>query len=900
MRATVLRGGRRPGRGVPLWVSLTALVMAPLVGVVTLTAVVVQDRVREAGSAARAEAAVVALAQLDTARSGVEQEILPTLALAVIDDPVTARALGLPPALLAEERQQTIETQAVAREMTDQALYLAGRSRYGADASADARARVAAVRHRADARGVPLDGLYLEYLAISTELVRAQRAAASAASSEGVAADTQRAIQDVELVAQLATTASRQIPLFLGALFSGADGDAGLMIGSRLAWETGALAYADALDQMSRLSRPQLRERWQAVRSSDVMTALDAVTAPSDEGAAALPLTVPQLVPLLLQSAARDAMLSSLVDTAASSAQTSAAADRDEATSRRTTTLLLALGVLLTALVVALWLGRTVTRSLRLLAGQAGQVSEGCLVHVEVGGPREVRTVSSALSAAVASLRRIQDQARAVARGDLDNALLDQPLPGPLGEVVHASVRQIVSSVRQREELQTALAHQAAHDALTELPNRTQALGLTGSALFRGRRAGSMTGLLHVDLDGFKAVNDSHGHACGDEVLREVAGRLRDAIRAGDVVCRLGGDEFIVLVEPVETEHDLVELAQRLIAGVGEPIPAGGDQIRIGASIGIAVSRDGTTDADVLFAEADAATRRAKANGQGRAEVFDDALRAQLAARAELEAAIAAALAAGEVQLHYQPVIDVPTDRVVGFEALVRWERPGHGMVHPDAFIPVAEASRLIFELDRWALLEATCQLAEWRCAAGAAAEEWELTVAVNVSGRHLTDRRVVQDVAEALAVSGLPAHLLVLEVTETVLVDDPMAIDHLAELRAMGVAVAIDDFGTGYTSIGQLRHLPVDTLKIDRSFVASTDPGQGELVALMIRAAHTFGLTVVAEGVEDPEQLARLRADGCDQAQGYLFHRPLPAAEAGALLQPRLATGGALGTAQA
>ncbi|MCZ2814867.1 EAL domain-containing protein [Modestobacter sp. VKM Ac-2984] len=261
-------------------------------------------------------------------------------------------------------------------------------------------------------------------------------------------------------------------------------------------------------------------------------------------------------------------------------------------------------------------------------------------------------------------------------------------------------------------------------------------------------------------------------------------------------------------------------------------------------------------------------------------------LRAQLAERAALEAAIRVGLAEGEMQLYYQPVVDVVSDRVIGYEALVRWQRPGHGLVPPDVFIPAAEESQLICELDRWVLHEATRQLAEWRSAAGVAQDEPEPTVAVNISGRHLTDRRVVQDVGDALAASGLPAHLLVLEVTETVLVADPSAMDHLVTLRALGAAVAIDDFGTGYTSIGQLGHMPVDTLKIDRSFIGSDDPGHGDLVALMIRAAHTFGLTVVAEGVEEPEQLARLRADACDQAQGWLFHRALPAAEAGALLQ--------------
>ncbi|WP_222193347.1 putative bifunctional diguanylate cyclase/phosphodiesterase [Modestobacter italicus] len=876
----------------PLWTLLTALALVPVMGVVALTVVVARSRMTEAASAERAEAAVRALAQLDTARSGVEQEILPTLALAVVDDPDTATALGLPLAVLAAPRQQAAGTQAVARGVTDEALENAGRSPYGRAAAARAASDVRALRALADAHEVAPEEVYLRYLAISNALMHAQRAAAASATAEGLPARTQRAIQDVELVAQLATTASRQMPLYLGAMFGGADGvDEGGLIGSRLASETGWLAYTDARDQMADLSQPSLVERWQEISSSEVATSLDAVLTPTEDGKVTM-MSVLQMTPLLYDSGDRDALLTELVHVAADSAQSSAAADRAEARSRLTSTLVLGLSVLLVALAVALVLGRSVTRSLQLLAGQARQVSEGALVRVEVGGPREVRTVSTALDSAVAGLRRIQDQAAAVARGDLSDSVLAEPLPGPLGEVVHASVQQIVHSMQQREELQSALAHQAAHDALTQLPNRGQAVTLVTSALHRGQRSGEMTGLLFVDLDGFKTVNDGHGHAAGDEVLRVVGDRLRRTVRTGDVVCRLGGDEFVVLVEAVEDERALVELAERLIAAVSAPIQAGDQVVTIGASVGVAVSRDGSVDADVLFAEADTAAYRAKRHGRGRAEVFDEALRAHLAERAELEAAIASGLANGEMELHYQPVIDVTTDRLTGYEALVRWERPGCGRVAPDDFIPAAEESQLICELDRWVLHEATRQLAEWRLAAGVSDGEPEPTIAVNVSGRHLVDRRVVADVADALAASGLPAHLLVLEVTETVLVDDPAAIENLAALRALGAAIAIDDFGTGYTSIGQLRHMPVDTLKIDRSFIASVEPGHGELVALMIRAAHTFGMTVVAEGVEEPAQLARLRAEACDQAQGYLLYRPLPAAAAGALLQPRVPAG--------
>ncbi|MGY1718444.1 putative bifunctional diguanylate cyclase/phosphodiesterase [Blastococcus sp. SYSU DS0552] len=873
--------GRR--RGFPLRRYLIALVLLPMVGVGVLTVAAAQARAAEVAGAERAEVAVRALALLDAARSGVEQEMIPVLSLSVIGDPAAAAALGLPEFFLRTQRQTAIDEAARARAVTDQALARVSAGSVGAAAAARAADDLAELRQADQAGRLDIEALHLRFLRVSNDLMNAQAAAAAAATSEGVPGNTLRAIRDVQTVAQLAQAAGRQMPLFIGSLLA-EGGDE--LIGSRTAWETQWLDYLDAQRRMDTVSGQGLRDAWEEVRTSDVVTQLDGLLAQglTDDGGAAMPLS--DLVTVLFQSQDRSTMLAELVGTAVDEARQLVAADLERAGDRLQFVLLMGAGLLVASLLGAFVLGRSVTGALRLLAAQATEISEGSLVAVEVAGPREVRTVSAALGSAVAGLRRIQDQAQAVARGDLDDALLDEPLPGPLGEVVHASVKAIVTSVRQREELQFALAHQATHDPLTELPNRAQALTLVTSALHRGRRSGEMTGLLFIDLDGFKAVNDGHGHAAGDEVLRAVAGRLRAAVRPGDVVCRLGGDEFVVLVEPVHAEHDLIDLAERLIASVSEPIPVGALTVGVGASVGVAISRDGGTDADVLFAEADTAAYRAKAHGRGRAEIFDETLRLQLTEQAELEAAISHGLASGEMHLVYQPVMDLASDRLTGYEALVRWDRPGVGPVPPDQFIPVAERSRLVGDIDRFVLQEATRQLAQWRKEFPVAPGRPEPTIAVNISGRHLADRRVVTDVADALATFGLPARLLVLEVTETVLVDDPAAYDHLTELRDMGVGIAIDDFGTGYTSIGQLRNMPVDTLKIDRSFVASGEPAHLELVALMIRAAHTFGLTVVAEGVEEDAQMARLRAQACDRAQGYLLSRPLPAAEAGALLR--------------
>ena len=868
-------GHRR--RGVPLWVHLAALVSVPLAAVVALTVVVAGGRVQDADSADRAERAVESMALIDAARSATDQEVVWPLVLTVMDDPVALRQIGLPVPDVAAQRPLTAFYRDGYRRRTDETLAaLAVRS---PELAGTVTRDVAALRQAADGGGAGLQELYLRYVELSDRLMSEQRSAADDAGAEGIPGATRRAIGDVQLLAEYAQQASRQVPLYLGSLLGrGTDS----LVGSRLAWRTGWLAYTGAREHLDHLSQPGLRDSWEAMAASNPIRTLDSVLDPTGTAPVAVP-TVPELLTILLSVQVSDTQVITLVGTAVDRARDLAAADRAAAGERYTQAVVLGGLVLVAAALGALVMARIIGRPLGRLAAQAHQVSEGSLVEVRAGGPREVRTVSTALGSAVASLRRIQDQAEAVARGDLTHVLLEEPLPGPLGAVVHASVEQIVTSMRHREELQSALAHRSAHDPLTELPNRAQARSLTEAALSRGRRAGEMTGLLFVDLDGFKAVNDTHGHACGDEVLREVARRLGSLVRTGDVVCRLGGDEFVVLVEPVESEADLVDLAERLITAVGEPMTAAERLVRVGASVGVAVSRDGESDAEVLLAEAEAAAQRAKTAGRGRAEVFDDQLRALLAEHADLERAIAGGLAAGEMSLVYQPVVDLAEDRVTGYEALLRWTRPGHGMVPPDRFIPVAETSRLICDIDRWVLAEATRQLARWRASGAPGAQD--VSMAVNISGRHLTERRVISDVAEALASAGVPADRLVLEVTETVLLDDPVAIEHLTGLRQLGVTVAIDDFGTGYTSIGQLRDLPVDVLKIDRSFVAASDRGSQELVGLMIRAAHTFGLTVVAEGVEDVEQLDRLRADYCDHAQGYLLSRPLPPEQAGALL---------------
>ncbi|GAA3599136.1 hypothetical protein GCM10022223_13210 [Kineosporia mesophila] len=438
------------------------------------------------------------------------------------------------------------------------------------------------------------------------------------------------------------------------------------------------------------------------------------------------------------------------------------------------------------------------------------------------------------------------------------------------------SMRQLEASTRQSDALRDDLVHQAAHDPLTDLPNRAYLMELLAAQMQRARRSGSEVAVLFVDLDFFKRVNDQLGHAAGDDVLRTATARMRDVLRAGDVIGRQGGDEFVILIDPVPTPAELMAIAERLVAAVSDPIMTGAGQASVGASVGIALARDGEIDPEKLLQDADLAAYRAKGNGRGRAEIFDQALRTELEIRAQLESDIRSGLAGDEFELHYQPVMSVATGSLRSYEALIRWRHPQRGMVPPNEFIPTAEESPLICEIGRWVLARATQQLAAWT--RQDPDSHGDVTMAVNISARHLASPSLVEEVRDALHVSGLDARRLVLEITETVLLDEPTADAHLRDLRALGVTVSLDDFGTGYTSIGQLQKLQIDTLKIDQSFLRSDDPATQALVRLMVTAAHAFNLDVVAEGVETQEQLDRLVTIGCELAQGYYLGRPKPA----------------------
>ena len=444
------------------------------------------------------------------------------------------------------------------------------------------------------------------------------------------------------------------------------------------------------------------------------------------------------------------------------------------------------------------------------------------------------------------------------------------------------AVEGIARDVTHTKHIEATLAHRALHDTLTDLPTRELFFEHLSHALARLRRGGLPPAVLFIDLDRFKVINDSLGHHVGDQLLGAVAERLRSLVRPGDTLARLGGDEFALLLEQITVPRDAARAAERLHAGLAAPFEVAGHDLRVRASIGIAIAGGADDQPADLLRHADVAMYRAKDAGRGRSEIFDERLREQIRARLDTETALRYAIAAGELRLHYQPIVTVADGAVVGFEALVRWQRDDRLLLPASGFIDLAEESGLIVPLGEWVLRSACAQLGRMHD------HQPAVLVHINLSASHLTEPTLAAVVADALASGHADPTQLCLEVTESVLMRDPqLASAHLGSLRQLGVRIGIDDFGTGYSSLGYLWRLPVDTLKIDKCFVDALDhEADGRVVVrATIDLAHALGLTTVAEGVETAQQLAQLHQLGCDQFQGYLFSPPRPAEELAALL---------------
>ena len=443
----------------------------------------------------------------------------------------------------------------------------------------------------------------------------------------------------------------------------------------------------------------------------------------------------------------------------------------------------------------------------------------------------------------------------------------------------------LVSSMRRAVRNAEAHLHYLAHvDSVTTLPNRHEYNARLAFALASAERFHGTVALLLLDLDNFKVVNDTLGHDNGDALLKLVAERLRQTLRSNDVLCRIGGDEFVIIVEPSDGEHEVAGLARKILLALAAPFAVDGHQLFVSTSIGVSMYPHDAADARTLTRNADTAMYHAKNGGKNSFQMFQFAMEERAQKRLKLEANLRRALDQGELELYYQPQVDLRTGRVVGVEVLSRWHCAELGQVSPAEFIPVAEESGIIVALGHWVLQTACRQAAAWRDAGLLDTIE---RVAVNLSARQTRDSALLEDILAILRENGLPARLLELEITEGVLMENIHAnLDLLHRFQAAGIHLSIDDFGTGYSSMSYLKRFPIDQLKIDRSFIKDV-PGDGEAIATAIIAmAHSLDLTVVAEGVETADQLAFLRRAGCDIMQGYYFARPMPAAELTCLLE--------------
>jgi len=465
-----------------------------------------------------------------------------------------------------------------------------------------------------------------------------------------------------------------------------------------------------------------------------------------------------------------------------------------------------------------------------------------------------------------------------------------EPVFGRSGRLI--GYRGTARDVTERKLAEAHIHYLATHDSLTGLPNRVLFHQMLSAAVPTAQRYGRGFAVMFIDLDRFKLINDTLGHEAGDQLLKEVSKRLRAALRCSDVLARLGGDEFVVLLQEIESEETAAVVARKILAAAIEPVSIMGHECQVTASIGICLYPSQAEDERALMRNADIAMYMAKEEGKNTFQFYSPEVKSKSFERLTLESSLRGALERDEFELHYQPKVDLHSGRIVGVEALLRWRHPSLGLVAPSQFIPLAEETGLIVPIGRWVLNTACRQNMDWQRQGLPA-----VTVAVNLSMRQFADVNLLQDIAQALRDSGMPAKLLHIELTETMVMQNPARAEAMLKaITAMGIRVAMDDFGVGYSSLAQLKGFPIDTLKVDRSFIRNLPDSEQDraITTAIVAMAKTLGLKVVAEGVETAEQEAFLRGIGCDESQGYHFSRPVPPDEFAWLLAVRSVPSGA------
>jgi diguanylate cyclase (GGDEF)-like protein len=514
----------------------------------------------------------------------------------------------------------------------------------------------------------------------------------------------------------------------------------------------------------------------------------------------------------------------------------------------------------------------------------------GTLLQLEIASPapssKKIATILAEISGINDHLTLIENQfvgamsdaSRATYR--LLQRIMLAATPGLLMLGIVLSLRIL----QQRKRMEARVNHMAFHDELTSLPNRLRLSQRLDQALSQHRRAGTQLAILFLDLDRFKVINDSLGHEIGDVLLRQVADRLRTQSREGDTVARMGGDEFVVLIENHANLADISTRAQRLVEQLSAPYVLGSNDCHVTVSIGISVFPADGSDAQSLLKAADVAMYRAKDTGRNSYLFYSAAMNVHTVERLELESDLRHALERHEFLLHYQPKVEIATGLITGTEALLRWKHPRRGLISPMEFIPLAEETGLIVAIGEWVLATACARTKAWQDQGFS-----KLDVAVNLSARQFTDPMFLPKLTKIIRASGLDPSSLELEITESLVMSQgESAVAVLQKLKSIGVRIAIDDFGTGYSSLAYLKRFPIDTIKVDRSFIRDipADHGDRQITRAIIAMAHSLRLRVVAEGVETAEQLKFLRSERCDTVQGYYLHRPLPERELAAALK--------------
>lgn len=851
--ASAMRAATPDDKGWSVRNRLILLVLVPLTVVVASVGLVAQDRRSESQAAADVEAQVDGLRSLVSLQTAIYGE------RASVELEFRSASFGVPASLGGS--LLGVQEAAATFDSTDAALRSAGGGPDGVsdtltlarEASAAADLEAIAIYERLD------DALVGEILASVDSMQRTGLATADA--------ELAAVLEQLEASVTVFSAATNQTTRLASAWFGEAEEYEEAVAELRLATAAFELSIVDIdTARVPADIRPTV-----LAMDDPLSTAVDEALVGnlSAEGGVALELLSPAIA-VFGSSFTRNGALAALVDHAADEVQRTAA--RIDASAAQSYRMALVIGVVavLGSLLLSWRLAISIATPMLGVAQRTRDLRGGVIdtTPLPLTGPRELRDVAAALNDVSANLDSLENKLQALARADLSDPVLGEDLPGRLGETLSESVDTLSASIADRADLQLRLAHQANHDSLTGLANRSAALARLAAALDRAEDR--TVGLLFVDLDDFKRANDLFGHRTGDLVLVEVARRLVASCRPGDLVARLGGDEFLVVIDADPPLDAVQALAQRIVHEMRRPLeePSAGGLV-VAASAGVALAKGGSIDALEFLAQADAALYRAKIS-DSRLAVFDQDLAADVFQRASIEQQMRESLQRGDFEVHYQPVLSSASLEVEQVEALIRWRRPDP--IGPDVFIPVAETSDLVIDLDRFVLERATGEVAsliEQGIAPG-------LSVAVNVSGRHLLHADFVDHVAQALAASGLDARALIIEVTETALVADlDRAGLHLSALRDLGVRVSVDDFGTGFTSISQLRRLPIDELKIDRSLVSQL-PGDQALVRVVRDLAVHFGMTTVAEGVETQDQADVLRDVGCSQLQGWLYARAM------------------------